>query len=496
VLSSHAARGGVTVVGATREAADELVREVARHRPATFGMSRFSLAQLAIRVAGPALAARGIAPSTPLGFEAVAARAVFDLQEAEALRTFAGTSSTPGFPPRGGANLGDLGARRVAARRRGDRRLCADDLALVHQTHRGELASRGGRSETLFSAAAVAVAGEPWLRRRWCCSTCSVAIGRRGRVHRRLVAAPPADGHLPPVRPRHPGWRSSAWAAVPLVLERTAGQPTWIICGCTCSPPRPCDASEADGSVEQFSAPGEGRECVEIAAGFCARPRAASPSTTWPSSCGSQSLQGLLEHALARAGVPAWVRQGTRRPHPSAGIPGLAGVRRRTAVARRFAEYLSLGQVPAPSDATTDGSQRGRRCPRRMARPIRPPRAVCPAPRGMERMLVEASVRTRHSGDGIAARPPARRARARDGRGGTRRSRRTTSAGDQPRLTRLESLAAFRAAAHRRARGLAAAGHVGRVARPARTGGAARGRGDGPVLGVLSDLRPMARVGR
>src|SRR6185295_3812219 len=98
VLSRHAGRGGVTVIGATRDAADELVREVARHRPATFGLSRFSLAQLAIRVAGPALAARGIAPSTPLGFEAVAARAVFDLQEAGALGVLAPAAGTPGFP--------------------------------------------------------------------------------------------------------------------------------------------------------------------------------------------------------------------------------------------------------------------------------------------------------------------------------------------------------------------------------------------------------------
>lgn len=122
-LARLAARGGVTVVGATREAADELVRAVARERPATFGMSRFSLPQLAIRVAGPALAARGIAPSTPLGFEAVAARAVFNLREARALRAFAEVADTPGFPRAVARTSADLpGPARRAGRCRRHRR--------------------------------------------------------------------------------------------------------------------------------------------------------------------------------------------------------------------------------------------------------------------------------------------------------------------------------------------------------------------------------------
>jgi hypothetical protein len=58
---------------------------------------------------------------------------------------------------------------------------------------------------------------------------------------------------------------------------------------------------------------------------------------------------GLLEHALSRAGIPAFFDRGTRRPHPAgraflaliaAAVEGLS--------ARRVAEYLSLGQLPAP----------------------------------------------------------------------------------------------------------------------------------------------------
>src|SRR5207253_8507697 len=56
---------------------------------------------------------------------------------------------------------------------------------------------------------------------------------------------------------------------------------------------------------------------------------------------------GLLEHACARGGVPVYFERGTRRPDPAGrafiallacGVEGLS--------AKRFDEYLSLGQVP------------------------------------------------------------------------------------------------------------------------------------------------------
>ena len=60
-----------------------------------------------------------------------------------------------------------------------------------------------------------------------------------------------------------------------------------------------------------------------------------------------QQYLGLLEHACARGGVPVYFDRGTRRPNPagrafvallSCAVDGLS--------AKRFDEYLSLGQVP------------------------------------------------------------------------------------------------------------------------------------------------------
>ena len=47
----------ITIIGATRGAADDLARRAAVDRPATFGMARLSLVQLAARTALVTLAA-------------------------------------------------------------------------------------------------------------------------------------------------------------------------------------------------------------------------------------------------------------------------------------------------------------------------------------------------------------------------------------------------------------------------------------------------------
>src|SRR5207244_4353056 len=105
---------------------------------------------------------------------------------------------------------------------------------------------------------------------------------------------------------------------------------------------------EPEGDVRLFSAPGEGREAVEIvrrlldeaAAGVRFDEMAIFLRTP-------QQYLGLLEHACARGGVPVYFDRGTRRPDPagrafvallSCAVDGLS--------AKRFDEYLSLGQVP------------------------------------------------------------------------------------------------------------------------------------------------------
>src|SRR6185436_6165075 len=65
-LTAHAERGAV-IVGASRGAADDLARALAKSRGGVLGLHRFSFTQLAAHLAAPALAARGAVPVTRIG---------------------------------------------------------------------------------------------------------------------------------------------------------------------------------------------------------------------------------------------------------------------------------------------------------------------------------------------------------------------------------------------------------------------------------------------
>src|SRR5262249_10397145 len=105
---------------------------------------------------------------------------------------------------------------------------------------------------------------------------------------------------------------------------------------------------KARGDLRLFSAPGEGRECVEIARRILEEARAGVRFDEIAVFLRSpREYVGLLEHAFERAGIPAWFDRGTRRPHPSgrAFLAILSCAVERLSAAR-FAEYLSLSQVP------------------------------------------------------------------------------------------------------------------------------------------------------
>src|SRR5262249_26004257 len=110
---------------------------------------------------------------------------------------------------------------------------------------------------------------------------------------------------------------------------------------------------ERAGDVCLFSAPGEGREAVEIVRrildeaerGVRFDERAVLLRTP-------RQYLGLLEHACARGDVPAYFDRGTRRPDPAGrAFVALLACAVEGLSAKRFDEYLSLGQVPAIGSA-------------------------------------------------------------------------------------------------------------------------------------------------
>ena len=117
---------------------------------------------------------------------------------------------------------------------------------------------------------------------------------------------------------------------------------------------RPIEA-KPDDTVEVFSAPGEGRECVEIARRVLSIARRGVPFDRIAVLLRSpDGYRAYVEEAFNRAGIPAHFARGAIRPDPAGrAFCALLKCAANGLSARRFAEYLSLGQVP---DATSDGA--------------------------------------------------------------------------------------------------------------------------------------------
>ena len=113
--------------------------------------------------------------------------------------------------------------------------------------------------------------------------------------------------------------------------------------------------SPRDDQVLVFSAPGESRECVEIARRVLALAREGVAFDRMAVLLRSpEEYRAHLEEAFARAGVPVHLARGAVRPDPAGrAFYVLLRCAAEGLSAQRFAEYLSLGQVP---DAIAEGT--------------------------------------------------------------------------------------------------------------------------------------------
>ena len=348
LLARH--RRGAVIVSASRGAADEIARTVARVSGGAAGLQRFSFAQLAAHLAAPALAARGIAASTRMASEAVAARAAFDVRGSGELTYFEPVAGTPGFPRALARTLNELALARVGPGALRSLPLGGGDLALLLERFEEQFAAAAATDRaTLFDSACEGVAricGLPLVLLDVPFeSAVEFAFARQliGAASETLVTVPGGDE----VTLR---WLERLGVA-PETLQAGGNGDLAALRRHLFGPTAP-PARERSGEVRVFSAPGEGRECVEIARRILDEARAGVRFDEIAVLLRSpREYVGLLEDAFDRAGIPAWFDRGNRRPHP-AGRAFLAvltcAVEQLSAV--RFAEYLSLAQVPNPAD--------------------------------------------------------------------------------------------------------------------------------------------------
>jgi hypothetical protein len=347
----------LVIVAGTRAAADEFAFSLAETKGATFGITRASVAELVAKLAVPALARQGLTPSAPLSDEAVAARVTDDLIKKGKLAYFEPVAAMPGFPRALSRTLGEL---RMAAldpfslagheanddlsalltRAIDERsRAGAVDYPTMLATATEELqANRGvlgdktvllldaaikSKAEAEFIAAVIAAAES---------TIATIPSGDTGTLEH-LGIAPYA-----PHAPYAPG--SSALARLQRHLFSAEAPP----------------AGEIDNTVVLFSAPGEGREAIEIARRLLREAGRGVPFDQMAVLLRApQTYLSVLEHALERAGIPAWFHRGTRRPDPTGrALLALLACADEELSARRFAEYVSLGQVPLNEAGNAD----------------------------------------------------------------------------------------------------------------------------------------------
>ncbi len=341
----------VLLLGASRGSVDDLARAIALERGAAFGLHRLSFTQLAARLAVIELAARERAPTTALGHEAVATRAAFEARSDDALQYFSPVSQTPGFPKALARTLLDL---RLAAAASGDLvRLprSGSDLAALLDRADALLSEAGASDRAALFETATRALGSPvtgWPPMPLLLLDVPFESETEAKFLWALVQ------QSPQVMITVPAGDASALSQLEKrgvrlqQIEETDQNDLTQLARYLFSKEPPPERTRT-GEMAWFSAPGEGRECVEVARRIL---KEADRGVRFDEMAivirSTQQYVGLLEHALARAGIPAYFDRGTRRPDPTGrAFLAMLSCAVENFSAKRFAEYLSLAQVPS-----------------------------------------------------------------------------------------------------------------------------------------------------
>jgi ATP-dependent helicase/nuclease subunit B len=356
-LSGFPHSSEILVIGGTRATADDFVRHYARLQGATFGIHRFSLVQLAARISALRLAADGQVPCSALGIEAAVVRAVHDAHSDGSLQYFSSVALLPGFAKAVRATISELRAAGITADDLEHLPPPASDVSSLLAAIDGQLAAAHlvDMASVMRTAASalrdneVSLASAPVL-------LLDVAIHSKAEyefVEALVTRAPQALVTVPAEDEKSVAavetWPGAAESIEQCATEESALGRLRQYLFSEVKPP----SGKRDDQVRMFSAPGEGRECIEIARRILEEARNGTQFDQIAVFLRSPATySGLLDSALRRAGIPAFFSLGTSRPDPAgrAFLALLACADERLS-AKRFAEYLSLGQVPALNES-------------------------------------------------------------------------------------------------------------------------------------------------
>jgi ATP-dependent helicase/nuclease subunit B len=349
------------VVASSAEAADDLVRGLAREQGAIFSIHRLTLNRLAGLLAAENAAVAGLAYVNELGTQAVAARALFSLRGDPRLAPLGEVVALPGLPRALAATHADLRMALVDGAQLSDLVENGSALATIfariaEEMRAAKLIDRAGIFQAAIAALEALIAprfaAQPTLLLDLAVESVLEAdlIAALGRRAPDLLATIPA-GDARGVRLLETALKVTAQAS-----DRRSASPRtedvqpdalarvqeYLFAEATPAP------AQLDESVTLCSAAGEMQECVEIARRIQLEAQHGTPFDRIAVLLHNPTRYApYLEEALTRAGIPAWFARGTIRPEPGGrALLALLNCAAERFSARRFAEYLSLAQLP------------------------------------------------------------------------------------------------------------------------------------------------------
>lgn len=351
-LSELPASATVLVIGPSLEASSHVARAAAIDRPATYGTVRTTFALYVGSLARPVLAKRGLVVASSLTLEAVAARLARDAQDA--LGPFHKVAKTPGFSRALARTLAELRLAKIAP---DDSQMAlqaaGESLGKLAAGYAKALADLGlADPRAVLDAAVEALATAP---REDLVVLVDVRITTRaeedflaalGRA--RTVAMTIPSGDVPTLAAARRALGSLGNEAKPAAAGRPLDALKWRLLSDSIAEDENPTAPELAGVVRMRSAPGESRECVEIARTLTARAREGVAFDRMAILLRSPEVYvPHLVEALRRAGLPAHFARGLKMPDPSGrALLALLDCAAEGLSAKRFAEYLSLGELP------------------------------------------------------------------------------------------------------------------------------------------------------
>ena len=364
-LESIPAAGEALIIESGWEAADDLVRGLARERGGLFAIHRLTLNRLVGLLAAEELVRAQVVPAGGLAAEAVVARAVYRLRAAGAIAYFDEVSERPGFPAAMSLTLDELRLNLVTRARLETFGEIGKLLGAILAQFEAELADaalvdRAGMLRIATAAASRTPAprfiGIPMLLldlpvASLCERDFIAALAERAS---NIVATVPAGDR------RSEFYVQTALGVAPAAVgaelsgdgDSLSRLQNYLFEDST-PPKRDLDQQ----SVTFMSAPGENRECVELARRIQAEAALGVPFDQIAILLHSPAqYTAHLEEALRRADIPAYFARGTARPEPGGrALLTLLACAAEKLSARRFAEYISLAQVP---DVAVNQTQR------------------------------------------------------------------------------------------------------------------------------------------